>query len=69
VGEVGVEAVEQAPVAGGFFAPAADLGIGGEDLHVGVLGGQYGAKRGVGTEVRAVFADVGVGAGALRGGA
>src|SRR6266566_8749628 len=64
-----VEPVEEAAVAGGFLAPAAGGGVGGEGLGVGALQLQHGQEAGLGAEVRAVLADVGVGARALGGGA
>ena len=64
-----VEAFDEAAVASGFVAPAAGLGVLGQRLGVDALGGEDGKKRGLGAEVRAVLADVRVGADALGGGA
>ena len=69
LGDEHVESFDEAAVAGGFLAPAAGLGVGGERFGVGALQLQDGQEAGLGAEVRAVLADVGVGAGALRGGA
>ena len=48
-----------------FGAPAAGGGVGGERLGVDALGGEHAEVAGIGAETGAVFADVGVGAGAL----
>ena len=64
-----VEAGDQRVVTGRFLGPAAVFGVGGQDGGVGALRGQDRPGGGVGVEARAVFADVGVGAGALCGGA
>src|SRR5216683_8364220 len=69
LGDEQVEPLEEAAVAGGFLAPAAGGGVGGEGLGVGALQLQHGQEAGLGAEVRAVLADVGVGARALGGGA
>src|SRR6516165_11195815 len=69
LGDEQVEAFDEAAVAGGFLAPAAVGGVGGEGFGVGALQLQHGQEAGLGAEVRAVLADVGVGAGALGGGA
>src|SRR6516165_11162776 len=69
LGDEKVEPFDEAAVPGGFVAPAASLSVGGEGLSVGPLQLQYWQEAGLGAEVRAVLADVGVGAGALRGGA
>src|SRR6266571_1053892 len=68
VGDEQVEPFEEAAV-GGFLAPAAGGGVGGEGLGVGALQLQHGQEAGFVAEVRAVLADVGVGARALGGGA
>src|ERR1700677_310050 len=52
-----------------FADPPAVLRVFGELLGVGFLGGEHGQVAGVGAEVRAVLADVGVGAGTLGGSA
>src|SRR5208283_4915792 len=62
-----VEAVDEGGVAAGFVVPAAALGVFGECFRVGALGGEYREHCGLGAEVGAVLADVGVGADALRG--
>ena len=54
-------------MAGGFLAPAAGVGVGGERGGVGALGGQDGQEGRFGAEVGAVLADVGVGAGSWAG--
>src|SRR5690242_9578309 len=64
-----VEPVDEAAVAGGLVAPAAGGGGGGEGVGVGALQLQQGQEAGLGAEVRAVLADVGISAGALGGGA
>src|SRR6266446_7929058 len=64
-----VEPVEEAAVAGGFLAPAAGGGVGGQGFGVGALQLQHGQEAGFVAEVGAVLADVGVGARALGGGA
>jgi hypothetical protein len=64
-----VEALDEASVAVGFADPAAGLGVAGEGFGVGALCCQHGEVADVGAEVRAVFADVGVGAGSLGLGA
>ena len=64
-----VEAFDEAAVAGGFLAPAAGVGVGGQRRGVGALGGQDRQEGRFGAEVRAVLADVGVGAGSLGRGA
>src|SRR6266705_4255318 len=69
LGDEQVEPVDEAAVAGGFGAPAAGGGVGGEGFGVGALQLQYRQEAGLGAEVRAVLADVGVGARALGGGA
>ena len=69
VGDQLVEAVGEAAVSVGFVGPAAGFGVRGERGGVGALGGEHGEEAGVGAEVRAVLADVGVGAGSLGGGA
>ena len=68
LGDEPVEAFDEASVPGGFFAPAAGLGVGHQRLGVDALG-EHGQEGGVGAEVRAVLADVGVGAGSLGEGA
>ena len=50
---------------GGFVGPAAALGVRGERGGVGALRAEHGEEAGVGAEVRAVLADVGIGAGSL----
>ena len=62
LGDEKVEPFDEAAVPGGFVAPAASLSVGPLQL-------QHWQEAGLGAEVRAVLADVGVGAGALRGGA
>src|SRR5208337_4068137 len=57
-----VEAVDEGGVATGFVVPAAALGVFGECFRVGALGGEYREHCGLGAEVGAVLADVGVGA-------
>src|SRR6266702_4697652 len=69
LGDEQVEPLDEAAVAGGFLAPAPGLSVGGERLGVGALQLQHRQEAGPGAEVRAVLADVGVGAGALGGGA
>ena len=69
LGDEQVEPFDEALVAGRFVAPAAGLRVGGERLGVGALQLQHGQEAGLGAEVRAVLADVGVCAGALGGGA
>src|SRR5947199_4661513 len=64
-----VEPVDEAAVPGSLVAPAAGGSVGGERFGVGALQLQYGQEAGLGAEVRAVLADVGIGAGALGGGA
>ena len=64
-----VEPVQEAAVAGGLVAPAAFGGVGGESFGVDSLQLQHREKGGVVAEVRAVLADVGVGARSLGGGA
>src|SRR6266566_6377626 len=68
LGDEQVEPFEEAAVAGGFGAPAAGGGVGGEGFGVGALQLQYRQEAGLGAEVRAVLADVGVGARSLGGG-
>jgi len=53
----------------GFGGPAAGGGVSGEGFGVDALSGQHSQVAGVGAEVRAVLADVGVLAGALGLGA
>ena len=53
----------------GFVDPASVLGVGEERFGVDALDGEHGDGGGVGAEAGAVFADVGVGAGALGWGA
>ncbi len=50
----------------GFVDPSSSFGVSGECLGVNTLGGEDPEVRGVGAEVRAVLANVRVGAGALR---
>jgi hypothetical protein len=69
VGDEQVEPVDEARVPGGFGAPAAGGGVGGERFGVGPLQLHDQQEAGVGMEVRTMLADVGVGAGALGGGA
>src|SRR6266581_3726043 len=69
LGDEQVDPLDEAAVTGGFVAPAAGLGVCGERLSVGALQLQHGQEAGPGAEVRAVFADVGIGARALGGGA
>src|SRR5215471_15625571 len=69
LGDEQVEPVDEAAVAGGLVAPAAGGGVGGERFGVGALQLQHRQEAGLGAEVRAVLADVGVGARALGGGA
>src|SRR5215470_2870327 len=69
LGDEQVEPVDEAAVAGGFLAPAAGGGVGGEGFGVGALQLQHGQEAGLGAEVRAVLADVGISARALGGGA
>src|SRR5438094_8973818 len=64
-----VEPLDEAAVPGCLVAPAAGGGVGGERFGVGPLQLQHGQEAGLGAEVRAVLADVGVGARALGGGA
>src|SRR5215831_12954875 len=64
-----VEPFDEAAVPGGLVAPAAGLRVGGEGFGVDPLQLQHWQEAGLGAEVRAVLADVGVSAGALRGGA
>src|SRR5438128_8048 len=64
-----VEPFDEAAVAGGFLAPAAGGGVGGERFGVGPLQLQHRQEAGPGAEVRAVLADAGISAGALGGGA
>src|SRR5439155_20693770 len=64
-----VEPVDEAAVPGSLVAPAAGGGVGGECFGVDALQLQHGQEAGPGAEVRAVLADVGIGAGALGGGA
>jgi len=64
-----VQAFGEPAVPGGLLVPAAGLGVGGQCEGVGVLGAQNSEEAGVGAVVRAVFADVCVGAGSLRRGA
>src|SRR5437867_10717284 len=64
-----VEPFGEAAVAGGLGAPAAGGGVGGEGFGIGSLQLQDGQEAGVVAEVRAVLADVGVGARSLGGGA
>ena len=61
----GVEAGEEFAVPVGFVDPASLFGVVGEGGGVDALRGQDCDRGGVGDEVGAVFADVGVGAGAL----
>src|SRR6266436_9878325 len=69
LGDEQVEPFEEAAVAGGFVAPAGRGGVGGEGFGVGALQWHDGQEAGVVAEVRAVLADIGVGARALGGGA
>ena len=66
---MGTGRVIVAVISAGFVCPAAGFGVGEQGLGVGALGAQDGEEAGVGTEVRAVLADVGVAAGSLGGGA
>src|SRR5260370_12577413 len=68
LGDEQVEPVEEAAVAGGLVAPAAAGGVGGQGLGVGALQLQHGQEAGFVAEVRAVLADVGVGAPSPRRG-
>lgn len=63
VSEVAVEGVDDAVVAGGFVGPAALVGVVAERPDVVALVFQDVGSFGVGDEVVALFADVGVGAG------
>src|SRR6266851_8501606 len=64
-----VEPLDEAAVAAGLAAPAAGGSDGGERFGVGVLQLQHGEEASLGAEVRAMFADVGIGARSLGGGA
>ena len=48
-----IEAFDEAAVAGGFLAPAAGVGVGGEGFGVGPLELEDGQEAGLGAEVRA----------------
>jgi hypothetical protein len=67
VSKGGVEAGEQPLLSFGFGGPAAAAGVVGESRDIGPLRRQDRQERTAGVEARAVLADVGVGAGALRG--
>jgi hypothetical protein len=60
--EVGVEGVDDSGVSSGFVGPAALGGVVSEDPDVVALRGEEVGLVGVGDEVVALFADVGVGA-------
>ena len=67
-GDDRVEPVNQGGVPCGFVGPPPLRCVLGELLGVGSLGGEDGEHAGLGAEVGAVLADVGVGADALGGG-
>src|SRR5947207_12708193 len=69
LGDERIEAFDEAAVAVGLAAPAAGGGVGGEGFGVGALQLKHRQEAGLGAEVRAVLADVGVSARALGGGA
>src|SRR5215471_1451854 len=69
LGDEQVEPFDEAAVPGGLVAPAAGLRVGGEGFGIDPLQLQHGQEAGLGAEVRAVLADVGVSARALGGGA
>ena len=66
-GQEGVEAGDEAPVTIGFIDPAARLGVGGQCFGVDPLSREHRDAGGVGAEVGAVLADVGVGTRTLGG--
>src|SRR6266511_4853874 len=63
-----VQLLDQTAMAGGFVAPTARFGVGSQRLRIGALCGKNGPEGAFRAEVRAVLADVGVGASALRRG-
>ena len=69
VGDEGVQSGDELEVPFGFGVPASGGGVLGEEGDCVALAGEGGQVLGLGPEAGAVFADVGLAAGALGRGA